>query len=68
MDQGHERGSFRPCLIPAERCSDAAEARQRSSITGPASLKAYDEAKAQSRGGNDWSDIYNVVGEGTKKG
>lgn len=48
----------------------AIEAMAREGIpcfTGPACLKAYDEAKVQGRGGNDWSDIYNLVGEGAKK-
>lgn len=48
----------------------AVEAMAREGIpcfTGPAGLKAYDEAKVQGRGGNDWSDIYNLVGEGMKR-
>ena len=32
-------------------------------FTGPGSLEAYETARQQGRGANDWSDLFNLVGE-----
>ncbi len=35
---------------------------------GESGLTAYRQARAEGRGANDWSDLYNMVGAATKKG